>query len=115
MNYKNAFICKKCPQSNGENGCPMWWEFSATNVESNQPVLKKMCGYQALPTFLTEVIVASNRPAAEIGAMRCEAENQKDALVSALVKVTQAIQPIYIENNSRFLTNGVIADGSLSG
>ena len=116
MNFKKAFTCKKCPQSNGENGCPMWWEFSATNVETGQSALKKMCGYQALPTFLTEVIIASNRPAAEIGAMRCEAENQKDALVSALARVTQTIQPAHIENrNLPYLTNGAISDGSLSG
>ena len=111
MNYKKAFICKKCPQSNGENGCPMWWEFMATDVSSQKQAIKKMCGYQALPTFLTEVIIASNRPAAEISAMRCEAEDQKDALVSGMNRVAQVMlsRPAELQ----YLTNGG-ADGSVS-
>lgn len=91
MNYKNAFVCKKCPQSNNEQGCPMWWEFMAMDVASQKQELKKMCGYQALPVFLTEVISASNRPAAEIGMLRSEAERQKDEIVAGMGRVTQGI------------------------
>ncbi len=72
MNYAHAFECSECPESNGKNGCPMWWEFLAKDAGASQPELKKMCGYQALPTFLTEVISASNRPAAAIESMRNE-------------------------------------------
>lgn len=82
----------------------------ATDVSSQKQEIKKMCGYQALPTFLTEVIIASNRPAAEISAMRCEAEDQKNEMVASLAKVVMLPR---IEN--RYLTNGVIADGSVSG
>lgn len=53
----------------------MWWEFMATPVGQSQSELRKMCGYQALPTFLTEIISASNRPAAAIESMRNETVN----------------------------------------
>ncbi len=72
-NYKGAFECNKCPMSNtpdASRSCPMWWEFLVTPVGASQSELKKMCGYQALPTFLTEIISASNRPAAAIESMR---------------------------------------------
>jgi len=71
MNYKNAFKCHKCPQSNDENGCPMWWEYVQED-HMGKIRNKKQCGYQALPDFLMEVISNSQRPAAEIGAMRKE-------------------------------------------
>ena len=64
------------------------------DVSSQKQEIKKMCGYQALPTFLTEVIIASNRPAAEISAMRCEAENQKNELVFGMAKVAQVMLPM---------------------
>jgi hypothetical protein len=70
MNYKKAFKCSKCPQSNTGDGCPNWLEFMQTNIHTGEDRLTKMCGYQAMPMFMTEVIRASNRPAAEIGALR---------------------------------------------
>ena len=94
-NYKNAFKCKKCPQSNGENGCPMWWEFMAFEIGSSKEELKKMCGYQALPIFLIETVRASNRPAAELGALRT-------AFVNKMEQVEQSMKPRELKE----LTNG---------
>jgi len=68
--YKKAFQCKKCPQRNDEEGCPVWWEFMQMNVATGEERLEKMCGFQAMPIFLIEVIKASNRPAAAIESMR---------------------------------------------
>ena len=84
MNYGKAFKCKKCPQSNGEKGCPMWWEFMALDIASGKEELKKMCGYAALPTFLTAVIEASNRPAAAI-------ESTRNEIAKGLKKVALAV------------------------
>ncbi len=81
MNYKNAFKCKKCPQSNNENGCPMWWEIIETNTETGKERVRKACGYILMPLFLTEVIKASNRPAAAIEATR-------NALVESLTRLS---------------------------
>lgn len=91
MNYKNAFTCKKCPQSNNESGCPMWWEFIQTDTTNQREQLTKMCGYQALPLYLIEVIKASNRPAAEIGAMRDEMGGQINHLVNGIQQVPQLL------------------------
>lgn len=54
MNYKNAFNCKKCPQTNGENGCPNWWEMVMTNHLGEQKV-EKACGYQMTPQLIIQM------------------------------------------------------------
>lgn len=50
-NYKNAFKCKKCPESSNENGCPLWWEVILTNDIGEQK-LAKGCGYRLMPEML---------------------------------------------------------------
>lgn len=70
MAYKNAWKCKACPESNGALGCPAWCEVVETEVSSGNERITKECLFQMLPKMLVEVIKASNRPAAEIGAMR---------------------------------------------
>ena len=72
MNYKNSHKCKKCPQSNTENGCPIWWEVIHTNIQSGEQKTIKACGYTLMPLFLTEFIRAANRPGAELEAIRKE-------------------------------------------
>jgi hypothetical protein len=100
MNYKNAFNCKKCPQTNTEQGCPMWWEFMQTDTTNGREQLTKMCGYQALPIYLIEVIKASNRPAAEIGAMRCEIAEGMNRVVEGV----KNLPPTLLQLNG--ITNG---------
>ena len=55
MNYKNAWKCKKCPQNNGETGCPMWWEVVMKNDETGQTKVEKGCGFQILPSMMALV------------------------------------------------------------
>ena len=62
MNYKNAFKCYKCPQSNDEKGCPMWWEITETRGEEVK--ITKACGYTLMPMFLLEVVKASGQSTA---------------------------------------------------
>ena len=51
-NYKNAFKCKKCPDSNDEKGCPLWWEMIMTHETTGEKKLNKACGYTLLPQLL---------------------------------------------------------------
>lgn len=60
QNYKKAFKCSKCPQSNDENGCPAWNEIIMTNVQTGEDKLVKGCNFQLLPFLITESIKASN-------------------------------------------------------
>lgn len=76
-NYKNAMNCKKCPQSNGPEGCPAWVEYVETNVADGSIRTTRECFYQAMPKMMQHVICASNRPAAAI-------ESTRNALVNAL-------------------------------
>jgi len=91
MNHTHAFRCAQCPRnSDPERGpsCPAWWEWTAENVQTGESRIERMCGWQAMPRFLTEVIKASNRPAAEIGACRNEIVN---GLTSIAVNMNRAV------------------------
>lgn len=70
MNYKKAFQCKKCPESNTSEGCPMWWELMMANAQTGEDKLVKSCGYTLMPVILSHVVVASNRPAAAMESLR---------------------------------------------
>ncbi len=63
---KDAFNCHKCP----EKGCPMWWT-TIWSDGKNEKIIES-CGYEQLPQYLTEVVKASNRPAAAVESLRNE-------------------------------------------
>ena len=74
---KNAFNCQKCPGKGGDDGCPVWWE-TIWEQASGETKIVKGCGFEQLPMYLTEVVKASNRPAAAVESMRNEmAKNAK--------------------------------------
>lgn len=53
LKFKNAWNCKKCPETAEQpNGCPMWWEMVMTNDVTNEKKLEKGCGFQLLPQLL---------------------------------------------------------------
>lgn len=58
--YKNAFKCKKCPQSNKEDGCPAWNEIIMTNPTTGEQKVDGGCFYQVMPALLVESIKSSN-------------------------------------------------------
>lgn len=70
--YRHAFECRKCPKRNDSEGCPAWWEWVEANPVTGDERLRRDCGWQAMPSFLTEVIKASNRPAAAVESTRNE-------------------------------------------
>lgn len=75
MSHQAAFQCRRCPQNNDpERGpsCPAWWEWVEENTATGETRIERMCGWQGMPKFLTEVIKASNRPAAAIESTRNE-------------------------------------------
>lgn len=90
MNYKNAWNCKRCPQSNGPDGCPAWTEFMQTSVATGEERLQKECLFQALPVFMIETIKAVNRPAAAMESTRNELASQLQRGFAALGGVMQA-------------------------
>jgi len=51
-NYKNAFRCKKCPETASEKGCPVWWEIIVTNEVTKEKKVEKGCGFQLQPQML---------------------------------------------------------------
>jgi len=65
----------------------MWWEFMQTDTSNGREQLTKMCGYQALPLYLIEVIKASNRPAAEIGVLRGEIDTNMSNIANGMRQV----------------------------
>lgn len=71
----------------------MWWEFMQTEIGTGREQLTKMCGYQALPIYLIEVIKASNRPAAEIGTMRAEIADNMRQVAHTIMQHPQLGRP----------------------
>lgn len=96
MNYKRAWKCHKCPQNSGENGCPCWVELFAINHATGQQEPKKSCLFQALPFLLTEVIKASNRPAAAMESMRNEIMKGLHALVMTNLQSTLEVSDTHL-------------------
>ena len=89
MNYRNAWNCKRCPERNDAQGCPAWIEYMQEMVGSGEQRLKKECLFQALPTFLVEVIKASNRPAAAVESVRNEMADGLLRLASAMPRLLE--------------------------
>ena len=87
MNYKNAFECKDCPES--EKGCPCWTEIIETNLQSGEERITKDCLYKLLPRLMVEVIKASNRPAAAVESMRNSLVANLSGGFSALVNAME--------------------------
>jgi len=94
--YKKAWKCKKCPETNNENGCPAWTELMVTNIQSGEEKLEKDCLYRMLPMLLVEVIKASNRPAAEIGSL-------KNGMINAISELAESTQQLMVEKDKQNL------------
>lgn len=75
MDHRAAFQCTQCPQNNDPargRSCPTWWEWTAEHLGTGESRIVKQCGWTAMPIFFTEVIKASNRPAAAVESTRNE-------------------------------------------
>ncbi|KKM05175.1 hypothetical protein LCGC14_1756780 [marine sediment metagenome] len=109
INYKNAFKCKKCPQSNGMNGCPVWWE-TVWEQPGTQPKLIKACGFTQFPLYIIELIKASNRPAATIEEMRNETAIGLEKIAMGLIRVAQVSEELMKQDTINHLDNPQIED-----
>jgi len=87
MNYKNAWNCRKCPESNGENGCPAWVEYAERNLQTGEDRFMKECVFQALPKFLIHTLSAANQAAATVDSHRNELVEAFGPLAAALQSV----------------------------
>lgn len=50
--YKRAFYCRRCPERNDENGCPMWWVDTWENEQTGEVKPIAACGFTLLPQYL---------------------------------------------------------------
>lgn len=85
MNYKNAWNCRKCPESNDENGCPAWVEYAERNLQTGEDRVVKECVFQALPKFLVHTLAASTQAAATM-------DNHRNEIVKAFAPLAHALQ-----------------------
>lgn len=70
--YKKAMNCKKCPQSNGEDGCPVWLETTLTEQSTGSIKVQKGCGFQMIPMLLVNIAKVEDTRAAEVSQMKKE-------------------------------------------
>lgn len=94
MAFKNGFNCAKCPENNGEKGCPCWIDGMAeTNIQTGEERISRGCLFTFLPRWLTLVIQASNRPAAAF-------ESARNEIVKAINTVSD--QQVYLLKQNQF-------------
>ena len=89
---KRAHQCYRCPKDgagDNSNGCPKWWKTVQTNIQTGEVKVWEECGDVQIATYLTEVIKASNRPAAAVESMRNE-------MVVGLGKIVEVAREGYI-------------------
>lgn len=95
MNHTAAFHCAKCPRNNNPEigpSCPAWWETVHNNIHTGHTKVWKSCAWEQLPTYLIEVIKASNRPAAAVESTRNEISKGFQSLAEILhVKASNLI------------------------
>ena len=84
LSYKNAWKCKKCPQTNNETGCPMWWEVVMKNDETGQTKVEKGCGFQLLPSMMALVSTNSLHSVAASYDMRNKVLKNVGKVISAV-------------------------------
>ena len=101
MGYRKAWQCRRCPKSNGPDGCPAWVEYVEKELSSGRERLQKECVFQALPKFLVAGMAASERTAATVDAHRNE-------IVTAMEGASRMMQKHITDGSARAL----IEDGS---
>lgn len=91
MNYKNAFKCRKCPESNKEDGCPAWNEIILTNNQTGEQKIEAGCFYQMMPSLLVESIKSSNVAAATHSDIKNEVARGYATLAKAMPEFVEAL------------------------
>ena len=83
--YKNAFNCKRCPQSLDEDGCPVWAEQIWTDKLTGDSIVNKGCGFALMQHLLVDVVKQAATAPAEISQMRQEVvESVQKATIATL-------------------------------
>lgn len=91
---KDAFNCARCPGKAGDGGCPMWWDTIWEKPDGEAKIVSS-CGFTQLPLYLTEVIKASNRPAAAIESTRNEIVKGFQGLAQAAPLLARLSRPAH--------------------
>ncbi len=75
--------CKSCMYTGQDRPCPCWVDavegMTETNIVTGEERLITGCFYQVIPQLMVHVVKASNRPAAEMSAMRAAIDRVADA------------------------------------
>lgn len=103
--YKKAFECKKCPQSNSEDGCPNWIEVHQVNNISKEERMLAGCGYQMVPYILNEINVQIPRAAHEVSAMREDISTKVATAAALYFKATQTQALEYVDGKYEELSS----------
>lgn len=81
------------------DGCPLWWVTRWTNGSEEKEIAQ--CGLVQLPHYLTEVIKASNRPAAAIESTRNEIAVGLARVAESIPRLAERIQAPMLGPNEK--------------
>ena len=88
--YKNAFKCRKCPQSNDEKGCPVWWEQVWEDGDTKEQVLTSGCGFVLAQSLILDVVKQGFGARAEVNEMRKEVVNGVEQATVKMLELQRA-------------------------
>lgn len=97
--YKNAFKCRKCPQSNDEKGCPVWWEQVWEEEDTKEQVLTSGCGFVLAQNLILDVVKQGFGARAEVNEMRKEVVNGVEQATVKMLELQRAKEEAFGSSN----------------
>ena len=97
--YKNAFKCRKCPQSNDEKGCPVWWEQVWEEEVTKEQVLTSGCGFVLAQNLILDVVKQGFGARAEVNEMRKEVVNGVEQATVKMLELQRAKEEAFGSSN----------------
>ena len=116
--YKNAFNCKKCPQTADETGCPVWWEQVWTEQDTKEQVLTSGCGFHLAQELLLDVVKQGFGARSEVNEMRKEVVSGVEKATVAMLELQrvkeETTSPRHLERHN-VNSYGLVRDNKESG
>ncbi len=97
MSYANAFNCKECPQSNGPQGCPVWWEMIEILPGGGGQQIKKDCGWRILPFMFVDAMKVQETATITMNELRNSGQKMENLFAEAIQLANNPIQTLTLE------------------
>jgi len=112
LNYKNAWKCKNCPQSNKEDGCPAWNEVILTNPSTGEQKIEAGCFFQVMPMLQIESIKASKVATNTAADIKNEIARGYSVIAQSIPEFVNTMAESIEDEMKKKLTSGDVEGGN---